>query len=697
MMMFAPKIRTLLVALAVCGSTVAAHAQLVEVKLNPELKGRAHKLAIAQLKSLGAVNEVAGRTGVFEVNTASASDAKRVAATLRESSSVLWAQAALPPMPEGTVVPETEYHHRMLAIVLKPGQDAGAAVSRISSVTGQNLTLRRVASGNRALVVLPVGANAATLAAVSVAAQRDSSVVGVDRVQLMKHQWLPNDSLYSQQWALGNGLGGIRASLAWDLTPSGNVAVAVIDTGIRPHPDLDGKYVPGYDMISNAFIAVDGDLRDSDPTDPGDADIDLDCSSPFDAYSSWHGTHVAGILAAASNNGEGIAGVAPNARVQSIRALGRCGGTWEDIADAIRWAAGVPVPNVPTNQNPVKVMNLSLGGAGPCNENLQGAIDAAIARGSVVVVSAGNSATLSSLFAPANCRGVVAVGASNLLGDLSSYSNFGDGVVLSAPGGDFGNLPGVLSTLNGGGSSASVPSYATYSGTSMAAPHVAGVIALMLARDPSLTPGQIINRLRSSSRAFPAGADCAGAGTACGSGLLDAASAVGSVALNRGVNETASSRHRVHVVELVNSSNGRYVLSADPVEIHRMLGQGWTRTGQVFPTYDFTIGYGDNTSIPQPVCRAKLYGHNAYRYTTNVGECMQYVDNNGMASDGIVFAAALPNANVCPSGSREAWELSRFNAAENLYNFRTFTDLGEMVTMRENGWQFSRVAFCVPN
>jgi subtilisin family serine protease len=697
MKIHAPKLRTLAAVLAVCGAVVAAHAQVVEVKLNPDLKGRAQKAAFAQLKAFGAVNEVAGKMGVYELTTASASDAKRVASTLRESSAVLWAQAALPAVPERTVIPEVEYHHRMLAFVMKPGQDAKATVTRISNATGQNLTMRRVATGNRALVVLPVGASAATLAAVSVAAQSDASIAAVDRVQLMKHQWQPNDSLYSQQWALGNGLGGIRAPLAWDMTPSGNVAVAVIDTGIRPHPDLDGKYVPGYDMISNAFIAVDGDLRDGDPTDPGDADIDLDCSSPFDAYSSWHGTHVAGILAASSNNGEGIAGVAPNARIQSIRGLGRCGGTWEDIADSIRWAAGVPVPGVPINQNPVKVMNLSLGGTGPCNDNLQSAVDAAIARGATVVVAAGNDATLSSLFAPANCRGVISVGASNLLGDLSSYSNFGEGVTLSAPGGDFGNMPGVLSTLNGGGSQASVPSYATYSGTSMAAPHVAGVVALMLARDPSLTPGQILNRLRTSSRAFPAGTDCSGAGTACGSGLLDAANAVGAIAVNRGVNEVSGVRHRVHIVELVNSTNGRYVLSADPVEIHRMLGQGWSRTGQVFPTYDFATNLGDNSAIPQPVCRAKLYWHEAYRYTTNTGECLQYVDNNGMASDGVVFAAALPNANVCPSGSKAAWELARFNQSENRYNFRTLIDANEMVAMTSAGWQYSRVAFCVPN
>jgi hypothetical protein len=254
-----------------------------------------------------------------------------------------------------------------------------------------------------------------------------------------------------------------------------------------------------------------------------------------------------------------------------------------------------------------------------------------------------------------------------------------------------------LSTLNGGGSQPGVPSYASYRGTSMAAPHVAGVIALMLARDPSLTPGQIMNRLKSSSRGFPTGTDCVGAAGACGAGLLDAANAVGAVPINRGINEVSGAANRVHIVELVNLTNNRYVLSADPVEIHRMAATGWVRTGQIFPTYSFTTNYGDGASIPQPVCRAKLYGHDAYRFTTNTGECLEYVSKNGLASDGVVFAAALPNANVCPSGSRAAWEMARFNPSENFYNFRTLTDSNEIATMTSNGWQYSRVAFCVPN
>jgi subtilisin family serine protease len=676
---------------AIAGSL--ASAATVEFKLNPDLKGRDYMNA---LKSVSQVGKYSAAGGVYTIQASSEADAKRIATSLREKSSVLWAAPVVAASLDATAMPAPTYHQRMLAIEVKQGQDAAAMVARVSAATGQKLALRRVATGNRALVVLPVGANAATLAAVSVAASSDGTVSSVDRVRTMRHQWIPNDTLYSQQWSLGNGPGGIRAPQAWDLTPSGAVAVAVIDTGIRPHADLDGKYVSGYDMIGNLFLSVDGDLRDADPVDPGDADIDLDCSTPLGSYSSWHGTHVAGIIAASAQNGEGIAGVAPNTRLQSIRALGRCGGTALDVADAIRWAAGVPILGVPNNPNPVKVMNLSLGGTGPCTTDEQSAVDAAIARGAVVVVAAGNDAAPASQFSPANCKGVIAVAASNLLGDLSSYSNFGPEVAITAPGGDFGDLPGVLSTLNGGGTQAGVPSYASYSGTSMAAPHVAGVVALMLARDPSLTPGQVLNRLQSSSRSFPAGTDCLGAPGACGSGLLDAANAVASVATNRGVNEVApNGRDRVHIVEMINPANGRHALSADPVEIARMTSSGWSKTGYLIPTYSFTT-IGESLAVPQPVCRAQLVQHESWLFSVNAGECKQYAERSWMQADGVVFAAALPNANLCPSGSSAVWEMVRLEA-NGLYNVRTIMDAAEIARMTTVGWGYSRVAFCAPN
>ncbi len=680
----------------VLGTVVSASAATVEFKLSPSLKGVEQRTATKLASALG-LTAARGANGVYSVVVADDAQALGVASNLREQGSVLWAQSTTTDKPLSRAVPETEYHGRMLAITLNDPTAADATVARLSARTGQALRLKRMTNSSRALVVLPVGTTAASLAAVAVAATADSAVRSAERMRVYRHQWIPNDTMWSQQWSLGTGVGGIRAAAAWDATPSGSVAVAVIDTGIRAHPDLDAKRVAGFDMISETWIASDDDGRDADPTDPGDADYGLDCSSSWSFMSSWHGTHVAGIIAASSNNGEGIAGVAPNARIVPVRALGRCGGTSEDVADAIRWAAGVPVAGTPANANPAKVLNLSLGGYGPCSANEQSAVDAAIGRGAVVVVAAGNDATLSSYFAPANCKGVVTVAASNLLGDLSSYSNFGSGISISAPGGDFGDLPGILSTLNGGITQPGVPSYATYAGTSMAAPHVAGVVALMLARDPSLTPGQVLNRLQASARIFPTGTDCSAAVGACGAGLLDAANAVQGVALNRNVGDVSASADRMRIVEIQNTVTGRFALVADPVELAQMLsgqrGGSWARTGYSTDVFSFTA-HDALLAISQPVCRARLVEGGAYTYSANGQECKDFAANSGRYVDGFVFAAAFPNGDYCPVGSSAAYEYVRLD--ESGHNLRTVWDAAAHVVMGSTGWTRSRIAFCLP-
>lgn len=676
--------------------TMASSAATVEFKLSPELKGREQRMATQMAQAVGAAEPVARGNGVFVVSTTDDAMAATLATALRERTSVLWAQASVTEAPLSRAVPETEFHRRMLALTLNVGANAAATVSALAQRTGQALTLKRVTNGNRALVLLPVGTTAASLAAVSVAASADASVRSAERVQVLRHQWIPNDTIWAQQWALGTGAGGIRAALAWDLTPSGSVAVAVIDTGIRSHPELDGKRMAGYDMIRDQVIAGDGDGRDPDATDPGDYDDGLDCSSLHDFMSSWHGTHVAGIIAASSNNGEGIAGVAPNARIVPVRALGRCGGTLEDVADAIRWAAGVPVAGVPNNPNPAKVLNLSLGGYAPCGANMQSAIDGAINRGAVVVASAGNEAALAADHVPANCKGVIAVAAGNLLGDLSSYSNFGKGIAIIAPGGDSGDLPGVISTLNGGTTQPGVPSYATYSGTSMAAPHVAGVVALMLTRDPALSAGQVINRLLGASRSFVAGSDCAAAPGACGAGLLDAPNAVAAVTPNRLATDLSASRDRVRLIELRDAITGRYTLTGDPVELWQFLGgyRGgiWQRTGYNIDTFSFTAQF-NALAIAQPVCRARLFVGGAYVYSANVEECAAYAKNSGYVVDGMAFAAALPST-ICSVGSAPVYEMLRVDTLG--YNTRTLQDSTEFGRMLDAGWRVSRIAFCAP-
>jgi serine protease len=295
----------------------------------------------------------------------------------------------------------------------------------------------------------------------------------------------------------------------------------VIDTGYRPHADLSGQILQGFDFISTTTIANDGGGRDTDASDPGDWTPAGSCGAGVpstDQSSSWHGTHVSGTIAAKASNGLGIAGIAYNAKIVPARVLGRCGGYTSDIADAMVWASGGTVTGVPANANKARVLNLSLGGSGACDTTTQNAINSARSRGAVVIVAAGNSNTNAINASPANCSGVITVAATNRSGGKASYSNYGTNVTIAAPGGD--NGAGILSTLNSGTTTPVADNYAWYMGTSMATPHVAGVVALMLSANPNLTPDDVAAKLKSTARAFPAA--CSG----CGAGIVNAAAAV---------------------------------------------------------------------------------------------------------------------------------------------------------------------------
>ncbi len=347
----------------------------------------------------------------------------------------------------------------------------------------------------------------------------DSSIEYVEPDRILQPMYLPNDALYPQQWALSDATGGIAAPDAWNQATGNGVVIAVIDTGVRPHADLVANLLPGYDFITNPAIAVDGNGRDADASDPGDWAPAGACGTGSPARnSSWHGTHVSGLAAAAGGNGIGVTGVAFGARILPLRALGRCGGYTSDIADAIVWAAGGTVNGLPQNTNPAKVINLSLGGSGACDITSQNAVNAARAKGASVIVAAGNSNTNASSSSPANCSGVIAVAATSKAGGKASYSNFGTNVTVAAPGGDSG--AGLASTLNAGTTTPGADSYASYMGTSMATPVVSGVAALMLSVNPTLTPDQIASLLKSTARAFPA--PCSG----CGAGIVNANAAV---------------------------------------------------------------------------------------------------------------------------------------------------------------------------
>ncbi|MAL02790.1 MAG: peptidase S8 [Arenimonas sp.] len=341
-----------------------------------------------------------------------------------------------------------------------------------------------------------------------IAANPNVEFVQVDR--LLQHTLTPNDSSYSQQWGYFDADAGIRANQAWDVANGNGIIVAVLDTGHVSHSDLNANIVGGYDFINDATVAGDGNGRDSDPSDPGDY------------YggngSSWHGTHVAGTVAAVTNNAKGVAGTAWGAKVMPVRVLGRGGGYPSDIADAITWASGGTVSGVPTLSaaNVADVINMSLGGSGSCDTLTQNAINGAVSRGTTVVVAAGNSNANVANFSPASCNNVVAVASVTSSSSRSSFSNYGSLIDVSAPG------SGILSTLNSGSTTPGSESYASYNGTSMASPHVAGAVALAQSRRLALglalwTPAQVEANLKST--AYALSGSCSGG---CGAGIIDA-------------------------------------------------------------------------------------------------------------------------------------------------------------------------------
>ncbi len=411
---------------------------------------------------------------------------------------------------------------------------SASELQRLSDAAGVPLTYVREMSGDAHVLGL---STRTPLEEVRAIADRLAALPEVEYAEpdaIMVPMLTPDDKYYRDQWhyhAPGSNGYGINAPAAWDITTgSASIVVADIDTGITNHPEFAGRTVPGYDFISNAYIANDGDGRDSDPSDPGNWNAANECGSGSPAQdSSWHGTHTAGTIGAASNNGTGVAGINWVSKILPVRVLGKCGGLISDIADAMRWSAGLSVPGVPANPNPAKVINMSLGGKGACPASYQDAINAIVASGATVVVSAGNDNADAGGYNPASCNGVITVAATDRDGKRASYSNYGSTVEISAPGGDISvvRTDGVLSTINTGKQGPLDSAYRFYDGTSMAAPHVTGVVSLMYSVNPSLTSAQVLSALQSTVTAFPAGSTCNT--SICGSGIVNAGAAVAAV------------------------------------------------------------------------------------------------------------------------------------------------------------------------
>jgi serine protease len=335
----------------------------------------------------------------------------------------------------------------------------------------------------------------------------------------------PNDSFYKFQWHYP----GMNLEAAWDIsTGTPGMVVGVIDSGIiwdgdgdpKTHLDLVGQVLPGYDFVSDSASALDGDGRDDNPYEPLEAGRE----------SGDHGSHVAGTIAARTNDSDGVAGVNWQAKIVPVRALGAAGGSLVDIVEGTLWAAGVSVAGVPDNPNPAKVLNLSIQGESPCSNLYQDAFAQVGAAGVIVVVAAGNSNFDVSRSQPGNCNNVITVGATDIAGVRAPYSNFGAGIDVMAPGGDTtqvfrvdgqGIQAGVLSSVRDGeGKFIAKP----LQGTSMAAPHIAGLVSIMKGLKPSLTTAEALSILKSSARPL-SDAQC-GQPNGCGAGLVDAAKAL---------------------------------------------------------------------------------------------------------------------------------------------------------------------------
>ena len=481
----------------------------------------------------------------------------------------------------------------------------------------------------------------------------------------------PNDPLYaattsrtphSGQWYLRANDSTVKSSInvepAWARATGSGVVVAVLDTGITDHQDLNSKLVAGYDFVGYAVndvaTANDGDLDDDDPHDPGDwitagENASGDFKDCGESDSSWHGTQVSGILAAATGNGVGMAGIARDSQVLPVRVLGKCGGYDSDIIAGMYWAAGLSTDGgLPVNDHPAQVLNMSLGSADTCTAAYTAALQDLTAAGVVVVAAAGNDGL--AVGTPANCPGVVAVAGLRHVGTKVGFSDLGPEVVVSAPGGNCVNETGtclypLLSATNPGTTSPTT-SQSTYTdgdnrltlGTSFSSPIVAGTVALMLSANPALTPAQVTSALKTSARRFPTTGGDTGAAACqapsdtvqdnecycttgtCGAGMTDAPGAVSRALSGPFPLVTPSQRTPVAGASVTLNASGTSVLSGRSVASYQWtISQGsglasftsatnagtatlqTTGAGTVEVTLTVTDSAGASASLRQPL------------------------------------------------------------------------------------------------
>lgn len=509
----------------------------------------------------------------------------------------------------------------------------------------------------------------------------------------------PNDVAFPTQWNMQSVYtygGAANLPSAWTMTTgSASTVVAVIDTGITAHPEFQSRILPGYDFISDPVNANDGNGRDSDPSDPGDWTAKHECGYGEPAYtSSWHGTHVTGIIAAAGNNWSGMAGVNWRTRILPVRVLGKCGGSVSDIIDGMLWAVGLEVPGVPTNPNPAQVLNLSLGGWSPsgCTSAYEEALNRVRATGALVVAAAGNDDNESAYVVPAACEGVMTVGAVDHDGYRASYSNYSvvNAVSVSAPGGDISYYgtdgSGIYSTVNSGTKGPVASSYAYYQGTSMAAPHVSGIAALALAQDPQISPELLYYSIYLSSHDFPRDSICSSYAETyllCGAGIADAYQTLLTV-MGLQPYLLVTEYYNVdirHYFRTGARSDSAFILAGNA-------GKGWR------DTYDYFLAWRDASSGAQAVCRFYAKGPNSHFFTADAKECEDVKGYPGWVYEGIAYYMKVPKNGVCPSDSVPVHRLYNNRFIFNDSNHRFTTDMDVVTRMTQTGWIYEGVKMC---
>lgn len=433
-------------------------------------------------------------------------------------------------------------------------------LQRLSSTAKTAVSLKRSMSGQHHVLRIAHYSGGDDLDGLMQKLLDDPAVESVEPDSQILPFQVPNDSLFEDQWPLHSSAiipAGMDLPAAWDLLESpSETVVAVIDTGVLPnHIDLEGRLLQGYDFISSFevgdnslqnqypeylsyFRTNDNDGRDPDASDPGDwisvtdanamQSVGVEC---FVQPSTFHGTAMAGIIAGQSLHSHGITGVDWNAKILPVRVSGKCGGSRSDMIDAIRWAAGIEDPTLPYNPNPAKIINLSLGSNASCGFAEQAAIDEAWEAGVILVAAAGNSAQNSDEepTSPASCNNVVSVSAVRQDGHRAFYSNYGTSIDIAAPGGEGDNgdgKPMVVATNYGEQSPLHGSHYKHVTGTSGAAAHVSGVLSLMLSVAPGLSNEQLRDHLLKTSNSFRSGGYPECDKTTCGTGTVNALSAV---------------------------------------------------------------------------------------------------------------------------------------------------------------------------